>query len=231
MDFRISALARVFAIAAGAILLFAGLCTGTDTNSLKKGSWAMQFQITDDFNLDSFQGSTLSLKKHTSDGKAWRMGMTLDFSTNDREDEIFYDDTLSNSQDQEANGQYVQLSIQRVFYSRPGNRASLFYGLGPMASYRHTETTRTTDTYGGQTDENDSKDWSAGLAGFVGVEWFATESISILAEYGAAFTYHHSDRTTMSRRADPDQSRRNESETHGYDFDPAAIKLGLSVYF
>ena len=48
-------------------------------NSLVKGAWALQFQVGSNFTLRSFQGDTFSIKKHTSDGKAWRGGCLLIF--------------------------------------------------------------------------------------------------------------------------------------------------------
>jgi hypothetical protein len=53
----------------------------SENNSLKEGVWAMQFGISSNFTLTSFQGSTLALKYQLSDRDAIRGGITINGST------------------------------------------------------------------------------------------------------------------------------------------------------
>ena len=46
-------------------------------NSLKQSKFALQFQIGSNFNLQSFQGTTLSCKYHIFDKSALRAGISL----------------------------------------------------------------------------------------------------------------------------------------------------------
>ena len=52
-----------------------------EINSLKAGVWALQFGISSNFTLSSFQGTTISAKYQTSTTNAWRAGITLNGST------------------------------------------------------------------------------------------------------------------------------------------------------
>ena len=52
------------------------VAAGMKENLPKDKAWAVQFAIRDNFQLSSFQGSTISLLKHTSLNKAWRLGFT-----------------------------------------------------------------------------------------------------------------------------------------------------------
>ena len=70
-------------------------------NSLVAGSWSLQFRITDNFQLSSFQGATISAKRHFSEGRAIRFGMSLNGSVTDKEyrrtdqtsDSAYYDES------------------------------------------------------------------------------------------------------------------------------------------
>lgn len=54
-------------------------------NSLLKGAWALQFQINNNFSVSSFQGSTLSAKRHFSNKKAMRFGVSLSGSISEQD--------------------------------------------------------------------------------------------------------------------------------------------------
>ena len=54
----------------------------SDSNSLKDGIWALQFGITGNFTLISFQGSTIGALYRISEKNAIRGGITINGYTN-----------------------------------------------------------------------------------------------------------------------------------------------------
>ena len=139
-------------VAAGGIVCLTGLnCRAED--ALKKGAWALQFEVNGDFDLAAFQGSTISLKKHTGDGTAWRMGLDIalsDQATHTQNDSYtnpgfpgYPQLTQSvNVGDQKQQG--LTLTIQRVCYTHRGGPVKFFYGYGPLVSYTHSTNDATT---------------------------------------------------------------------------------------
>lgn len=68
---------------AGATLADTPPTEGARKNSLATGAWAIQFQVEDDIGLRTFNGMSVSLKRHTSPRSAFRLGVTLELRSND----------------------------------------------------------------------------------------------------------------------------------------------------
>ena len=68
-------------------LLVSGFCLTqaqeqtVETSSLKPGAWALEFGISSNFTLVSFQGASISAKYHTSATNAWQAGITINGNT------------------------------------------------------------------------------------------------------------------------------------------------------
>jgi len=115
-------------------------------NSLFKGSTSLQFRITDNFNLAFFQGATLSAKRHSTNKKALRFGLSLSGSVMD-DDQSSTNQSSKNKTDQ--NGQFVAITMHSLNYPSPDREVNLFWGFGPSVSYsRGNVTTLTTSTNG-----------------------------------------------------------------------------------
>lgn len=71
----------------------------------------------------------------------------------------------------------------------------------------------------------------AGIAGLLGAEWFATKSISFLAEYGLALEYQLRKNTSTYQISSTNYRSKNEQKETSLRVNPAAVKIGLSVYF
>ena len=203
-------------------------------NSLVKGAWALQFQINNDFDLNSFNGSTFSLKKQTSPGAAWRMGVSLALSFSDS-DQIQSNGIEEIPRESDQNSQTVDLTLQKVFYPNPNSRINLYYGLGPRGYYRHTHSKQLRDVSDSTSTEtiNTQNNWEIGVAGVLGVEWFVTKNISLLGEYGSSLMYEHYKTHNEQTSVRPDETRVlwNETTSKGVSFEASAVKFGLSVYF
>ena len=66
-------------------LLFTKDCLPQNESYLDslEGKFALQFQISDNFNLTNFQGTTFSGKYHFSGSDAIRLGLSLDFGNSE----------------------------------------------------------------------------------------------------------------------------------------------------
>ena len=209
---------------------------GQQKNSLVKGAWALQFEIVGDvFNLDldSFQGSTLSLKKHTSDRSAWRIGLGLGLALSDQDATRESDGDSDPATDYNADNESVNVIIQKVSYPSPTAGVNFFYGLGPVAGFSHREsTTKRESPVREYTNERFS--WSVGASGVIGVEWFPTKLISVLAEYGSVLQYEWLKDTDKRLDVQTEEGTiRTVTENKGKSLSirSSSVRLGLSFYF
>lgn len=226
------------------ICAFAALTASAQTadkqraNSLVDGAWALQFEIDEDLDLKTFEGTTISLKKHTNDDAAWRLALNLGFRFDDDEHSSTTDGEPSGiNRDTEGNQQSIGILVNRIRYPNPNAEVNFFYGFGPKLAYSHTKYT-TTSIWTSSTQSSESRtstnSFSVGIVGLIGAEWFATKSISLLGEYGSALMVSKSKTTNKTTTWYEDGTTRrtgNEDKDSGISFDALAVKLGLSVYF
>ena len=205
-------------------------------NSLTKGAWAFQFEIVGDlFNLDlrNLFGTTLALKKHTSNSSALRIGLGLGFNLSDQDRTSEQDGDTVIQSDYDRNNQSVNIVIQKIFYPAPTADVNFFYGLGPLASFNHNKTTEERPSPTRWTS-SETYSWSVGVTGVLGVEWFPTRSISLLAEYGSDIQYEWQERKNKSLRTYPDDATVlsiSEDKYKNFSLGTSSVKVGLSVYF
>lgn len=206
--------------------------TTTANSAMTKGAWAMQFQINQNFTLSSFQGATLSLKRHYSPSRALRFGLNLggSFSNNEEKKQNEAPAEI------DVNSQNIGLTSEYVVYPSPEKRAKLFFGFGPSFGFARSSQTRlSSNTQPQMRQKNTSSSWSAGIGGVIGVEWFANSHISLLAEYSSFLGYssHH----LKARIEEKDSTGRfvstNESliNVDSGSFGARSVNFGLSVYF
>src|SRR5688572_10615768 len=192
----------------------------TRPNSLVPGAWALQFQVGENFNLTSFEGSSISIKKQLSAESALRFGLSPFVRTADFEDESGAGDSLTAEQDMDSFS--LGLSLHMLRYVRPCSTVNLFWGVGPEVSYRH-ESRRSED---GIVIDEDFEVWQAGLVGLVGVEWFATRSLGLHGEYGTSLFYS----SVESERRVDDVEVVEQSQS-AWSFGGSGVKVGASLYF
>ena len=206
-------------------------------NSLKKGKWALQFEVNQLIDINAFQGSTLSIKKHTSDGSAWRLGLTLHFDVRDESTEILISQNIKAPGFSDVTDVMIGIAFQRVFYPNPNGDVNLFWGLGPTYSYRYRLNDRENISRDGSYQEKrkiEEYNWSLGINGILGVEWFATKSISFLAEYGTSVTYNYRNSRNIRKSVRDGNVRYSQNSTNKLNevrLASSQVKFGLSVYF
>ena len=206
-------------------------------NSLKKDKWALQFQVSNFVNVSSFQGSTFSLKKHVSDKAAWRLGLTLHFEVKDENTEIILYPNTNAPGYNDLTDVRIGIALQKVFYPNPTADVNVFWGMGPTYSYEYRLSDRENISIDRTYQDKRSFEihsWSLGINGILGVEWFATKSISFLAEYGTAVTYS-SRITRIIRRSVRDDflylDQDSTNRLNDISLSSSRVKFGLSVYF
>lgn len=200
-------------------------------NSLRSGSWSLQFEVAENFKVKDFNGFLFSLKKHTSAGKAFRLGLGVSGSISDVNlSSTFQQDSFfqQTSQDADLDAQSIDFVLQYLSYPSPDAEVNLFLGGGPVVRYSHSGSQ---SSYRGSTRESDQIIWVAGASGLLGAEWFATKSISFLAEYNLSLEYQLKKRANTFRIPSNNYSARNEQSENSLRINPTSLKVGLSVYF
>lgn len=219
-----------------AVVIFATTeITRAETNSLLDGSRALIFQMSSDVRLSAFEGSTISLKKHTSASGAWRLGLTLSaYTQNDESDESFVFDTLLNpaARDEDRDNLSFSATLERLRYLVPERSISPYYGFGPTVGFAWSKTTAeytTPSTLRIQDVEHQSL--SVGLRGAVGVEWFPHERLSFLAQYASELIYSWSKSDVSDLRVDIGTRTFRRSSQNRFDWRVREVRLGVSAYW
>lgn len=207
-------------------------------NSLHEDFWALQFQIGDNFSLRAFQGLGLSAKKHMSNKSAIRVGVGLSITSRDDENfaRVLPLDSVRQSQGHTMNHQSVDFSVQHLLYPKPDADVNVFYGGGPLVRFRKnkSESSQSFMSGGAYVKSNaviNERAWAVGISGLLGVEWFASKSISFLGEYSISCEYYSARTTRSETTTQSTSSLEYEYGTDTFQIYPLAVRFGLSVYF
>jgi hypothetical protein len=201
-------------------------------NSLKKGSWGVQFQIGSNFTLSSFENVIVSLKTHFSPKFAVRFGVGVNASSSDQTldyKEYYYGyhgtDIPTNS-----NSLNIMVLAKVLYYFNPKSGINLFIGLGPIGTYSQIHYERFyLDGYKEYTQTNS---WGGGLNGVLGCEIFPLRFLSIFAEYSvtASFEKRTSDDSVEDYYTGIVQEFYNVKSTN-FNLTGNTVRFGLSLYF
>ena len=196
--------------------------TSAERNSLNKKSWALQFAVGSNFNVQSLDGLMFALKYHVSSKSAFRFGVGYSGSSNNQ---TLSFDTLSTPLERNYSDFLVEFSY--VYYPSPSKVINIFFSVGPRADYSHS-----LDEYANFEEaivkySDEMNEWSVGLQGTFGAEWFPIRVISLFAEYTVYGTYGKS-KSTYHRVSD---GTTMTTESENWQFHGSTARLGLSVYF
>ncbi len=212
-----SFLARVFA---AATLLLLGPVLWNDAGAQDNGraplpeTWALQFAIAPDFDLASFSGSTLSIKRQFSSTQSLRVGVSVQGRFEDREDE-----TSRRSEERDLQS----YSVEGIYVSHVAgsNDIHAYVGIGPFVSFSSNE--ESSDLQNERTDEDL---FGVGAIGVLGVEWLLRSNLSVTAEYSADVSY---EQITLDRSGG--ESIAVDRDVDRWSFGGRGATLGVSVYF
>lgn len=210
--------------------------TSEDKEPLSAGSWSVQFQIAENLLLSSFQGSTLSAKRHLSAQRAIRFGLSLsaDFRDSDRTLEQFDSDLPSGGSNalENSNNQNILLLSQYMFYPSPSKNINMYFGVGPGFSLGRSSRDQDTANVDDATTIGTTlrgTNFSLGVDWAFGVEWFVARNISLLGEYGGALRYRWS--KTKQTNVIGDRDQRRDTVNKSLELGANPVRLGVSVYF
>jgi hypothetical protein len=223
-------------------MIFSQTSQDSIKNSLNKGSWSLQFQISQNFTLSSFQGSNFSAKKHFSPRSAIRFGIGLSGYSRDQELTINRDNDNSLHHEDQLDDKLIEVDLNcyYLYYPHPQRRINMYFGGGPLIGFMNfNDKLNTQEVYQDtlnrdvSTDE-DFQSISVGVVGLIGVEWFLNQQISIHAEYGSSISYVKEEReeTRITNAFENDKETRvTKSEGYRINWRSNSVKFGVSVYF
>lgn len=190
------------------------------------GKYALQFQVSDNFNLTNFQGTTFSGKYHSGKRSAIRVGLTVNYNNADVENsETLLDTNLVISGDGNQNVFGMTIRTQYIHYIPGTYDITFFAGGGPFVGFNNGTSETNQTNYDPQHREQTIDDFFAGLDLLVGVEWMFTKNMSLSAEYGIRFSYQSETRNWK------DEHSVRETSSKNYNIGKGDINFGLSVYF
>ncbi len=206
-------------------------------NYLQENAMSIQFGISNDFNLTTFAGSSFSFKYHFSRKIALRAIGSLSTRIYNGTADLNYDESgTSDSDVMDYNNYSISGKLPIVFYPKPLNNATPYFGFGPLIGYSHVDQKQKetgSDSYRIYREaERKTNLWNIGISGLAGAELFVQKNISIHVEYFASLYYQYRKETSKTRYNDSDISEREQtSEYNEYHFDGSDVYFGLSVYF
>ena len=118
-------------------------------------------------------------------------------------------------------------------YLKAESEVAVYAGLGPTATYdtndsKDTSTKTGTDTTSVRHDKRTT--WRTGAAAVLGAEFFATEHVSIHAEYVGYLRYTSTDDVSEYTSYYGEVSR-NKATSAGWTVGTGNVRFGLSAYF
>lgn len=191
-------------------------------NVLDTAPWAIQFRILDGFTLSSFDGGSISLKKHWSNVTAVRLGLELNVDHRNVSDERYSGGEIKLT-DIDIDRQFIRIECQYMRYSKRNTPVYVYWGVGPTVSYLCNDSDRISED-GANTTITDKR-YGVGLSGFIGVECFITRNLSVHAEYGYKGEY-----SWLQKSANSSEGYKVTDEIDQIEFEDRGVWLGVTAY-
>jgi hypothetical protein len=191
------------------------------------GKFALQFQISDNFNLTNFQGTTFSGKYHLSNRDAVRLGVSLEFGNADIETSVTRLDTSDINKSENNTDEFgIMVNLQYIRYFTVTSNIALFGGAGPFINIQNQSSERTINEDETEVKVKSDRDiFSTGADILLGVEWWFYKQMSLSAEYGITFSYW------SSKDNFSDDNTKAESKINSFSVNGKHVNFGISVYF
>jgi len=191
------------------------------------GKFALQFQISDNLTLSSFQGATISGKYHLGIRSAVRLGISVGLNDTGSDRKVMYSDTLNFYEDAESNSISFYINSQYLNYLVRTDVIGFYLGTGPTVGFENYESDNNISINDStiQKVTSSGESFTVGLDAIAGVEWSFNKDMSLSAEYGFKFAYTHESVNNDN------PSRQDERKTDRFSLADHYIKFGISVYF
>ncbi len=188
--------------------------------ALKKGSWSLQFGVSQNFTLTQFEGATISVKRHYSPNSALRAGITTNLSHNIQR-------SSQSSKELNVDKFNTNVSLEYLYYFTPGRRVTAFIGSGPYLGFARN-TTEEIPRVSISSSSNWSKytEWDLGANLLLGAEWFVTHGIALFAEYDISVGYT----SKVNKTSNSTYGMTGRTELYDLSLTSRGVRMGLSVY-
>ena len=227
-----------------ALLIIPASASAEPDHSLEPGAWALEFQVRPTFLRGGDSGVGISVKRHTSDRGALRLGFfafteTDDGSQSVSEERFFLPDSLvANELQGDLSRKYRNFSLFAHFvrYVGVGDRIAAFFEAGPVVQ-RTVSTrseTRYYDTEAALTYTEDAREWRYGGEAQAAFEWFFRTRFSVGIRYGvwAVRTERTQARIDMIRLDTGEWQRRSiENDSEGFSIGTTSATLSVMAYW
>lgn len=218
-----------------ASLLFVSTGFSQSTSYLDSldGKFALQFQISENFNLSSFQGTIFSGKYNFSSRDAVRLGLSINFGdTEEDHTGSRLDTNLVSTARKELNSFNFVVKTQYIYSMSITNDIGFFIGGGPFISY----TTSSSESKWLANQVETMRTYTSDIIGIGldlinGVEWMFSKNMSLSAEYGLKFTYLSSEEKRVSENNSGNYGTTEKSNRKTYLITGNHINFGITVYF
>ena len=212
------------------MFIISGVAYGgdTDTNltnvdNIKKGSFALQFKVNENFKITDFNGALISAKYHYSKSA----GIQFGFEINSSRDKSEYN--IMAAPDYSTDERIIEICmlIQHILYIKKKASSGLYWGIGPFFNLsnikeRYIEYTSPDDSF---SRDYRNKVIGIGITNSFGVEIYIWKNLSLLAEYNLSLKYEYEKKHDFI--IPPGERIKN----HFWTLKSDEIKVGFSVYF
>ncbi|MEO8446943.1 MAG: hypothetical protein ABI528_05575 [bacterium] len=183
-----------------------------EKNSLKKGMWSVQFAISENFTLSSFDGAAISVKRHFSKHIALRLEFDGSYYKDEDDQSRFYNE-----------GKSVGFNLILMYYLHTREKFSAYGYLG--GNYNYNSLLSMENLNG---TESLRRTVSGGSVIGAGAEYFIFRKFSLFAEYSYRFNFGNE--KIIQQSYFPPYTR-IEQGFKFTRFERNALKFGASVYF
>lgn len=209
-------------------------------NNNQKGSRALQFRLSSDFTLTSFQGSAFSGQVFFRDNWAIRAGAGFTYG----DEAVLFEQGLANDMDvyQEDQIELEEWSkyfsaIAQVLYYHQGEPLSLYFGFGPYFSYSSSRYDDAGFGFDGNflylarsASESTTREIGGELC--FGVQLPVASRFAVHAEYSGRLIHNkHEWLYQYFNESEIESSYLQSREVNRWDIVSNGVRFGLSFYF
>lgn len=199
----------------------------------ESGLYSFQIGVRNDFEIQSYNGNMISLKRFSSDRSAWGVSFLFSFNDNDLDDkqiDFFNDSSVVSREVNSARADHrMDINLKYFYYVSNTNDVKGYFGVGPSFSFSNYKNKMEYDDNRVNSSTRDR--YGYGIGSLVGVEWFVKDRISFMAEYNIDYEYFTEETKTKTRNRDGNVVRTSEREFSGYRFRTSSATFGISFYF
>jgi hypothetical protein len=217
---------------------------------LRAGAWAAEFEIdpTYQYSIGYVGSATISVRRHSSERNAWRIGARFGFTEDRGEGEVsrtvfqtgYLPDDASEDTDRHTQSQEYALFLHWMKFHPVQDRLSSFAELGPSFRYGESESYGEYVSPGTPSSYFDTYDYSAvlrtvALDANLGFEWFFSKRLSLGARFGAlaAYRWGMSSESVIHLRTDGSYFYRRvaRADSNGAEFRTSRALISFAAYF